>query len=188
MESVGFKEWALVCEALGRGEQCALVRKGGIAEGRKGFAFLHREFFLFPTFFHEQIAKTRLSGTAGLPEKCTGEIEIRFFAKLEFSGWVTALETTEALEPFHVLKPEVVRERFESDEAPGIHFAFVRVYRLSAPWVFPESTSYGGCRSWVKLPPVPAGMKMEAVLSDEEYQRRRNAAKAIIGLPAMHLN
>ncbi|MFL6569175.1 MAG: DUF1802 family protein, partial [Chthoniobacterales bacterium] len=37
MKSIGFKEWALVCEALGRGEQRIIIRKGGIAEGRDGF-------------------------------------------------------------------------------------------------------------------------------------------------------
>ncbi len=50
MESVGFKEWALVCAALGDGTQSVLVRKGGIAEGRGGFQFRQQEFFLFPTF------------------------------------------------------------------------------------------------------------------------------------------
>ena len=79
MESVGFKEWALVCEALGRGEQTIMLRKGGIAEGRDGFSFRHREFFLFPTFFHEQVAKVR-GGPADLPQATAGEIEIRFFA------------------------------------------------------------------------------------------------------------
>lgn len=184
MESVGFKEWALVCEALGRGEQCVLLRKGGIAEGRKGFAFLHREFFLFPTFFHEQIGQTRAKGTADLPEKRTGAVEIRFFGKLELSGVVTSLETAEALEPFHILKPEVVRERFQYDEAPGIHVALVRVYRLSTPWIFPERPSYGGCRSWVKLPAAPVEMKVEAVLSDEEHASRSEAVRAIIDLRA----
>src|SRR5438477_1344443 len=48
MESVGFKEWSLVCDALGRGEQSVILRKGGIAEGREGFSFRYREFFLFP--------------------------------------------------------------------------------------------------------------------------------------------
>ncbi len=67
MESVGFKEWALVCEALGRGEQTVILRKGGIAEGREGFSFKHREFFLFPTFFHEQVGKVR-GGPAELPQ------------------------------------------------------------------------------------------------------------------------
>jgi len=59
MESVGFKEWALVCEALGRGEQTIILRKGGIAEGRGGFAFQHSEFFLFRRFF---TSKSRARG------------------------------------------------------------------------------------------------------------------------------
>jgi hypothetical protein len=44
MESIAFKEWAIVCEALGRGGQSIILRKGGIAEGREGFSFpgLHK--------------------------------------------------------------------------------------------------------------------------------------------------
>ena len=32
-------------QALGDGRQTVIIRKGGIAEGRDGFAFRHREFF-----------------------------------------------------------------------------------------------------------------------------------------------
>jgi hypothetical protein len=49
MESIGFKEWSLVCNALGQGTQSVILRKGGIAEGREGFSFRRREFFLFPS-------------------------------------------------------------------------------------------------------------------------------------------
>ncbi|MFM8364659.1 MAG: DUF1802 family protein, partial [Verrucomicrobiota bacterium] len=65
---VAFKEWAIVCEALGEGKQSLLVRKGGIAEGRDGFAFRHREFFLFPTAFHAQREKTLLPANTPLPQ------------------------------------------------------------------------------------------------------------------------
>ena len=81
MQSIGFKEWALVCEALGRGEQTIILRKGGIAEGREGFSFRHREFFLFPTFFHEQIGKVRIAA-ANIPAP-GNTIAIRCFAKVE---------------------------------------------------------------------------------------------------------
>ena len=67
--SVGFKEWALICEALGHGEQSIILRKGGIAEGRAGFQFKHDDFFLFPTLFHEQIAQLKLPGASRLPER-----------------------------------------------------------------------------------------------------------------------
>ena len=170
MESVGFKEWALVCEALGRGEQSIILRKGGIAEGRDGFSFKHREFFLFPTFFHEQVEKVR--GDAGqIPARREGEIEIGFFERLEQSFVVTEWRTAAALEPFHILREEVVRERFDYDEAPGVHVAFVRVYRLAEPWVFSDAPRYGGCRSWVNLPPV-AQASLEPVVSDAQHAER----------------
>src|SRR6478672_1861174 len=112
MQSVGFKEWALVCEALGRGEQVVLLRKGGIAEGREGFGFRHAEFFFFPTFFHEQLVKVRIAG-AEIPVAREGEIEIRYFAKLEAQRHFTSWEQVAALESFHILDESVVRERFE---------------------------------------------------------------------------
>ena len=128
MESIAFKEWAIVCEALGRGVQSIILRKGGIAEGREGFAFRHREFFLFPTFFHEQIEKTRL-GDVTLPERREGEIELRFLAKLEIAKWITSPEIAESLEPLHILKPEVVQERFQYDDVAG----FARGLRSHLP-------------------------------------------------------
>ena len=65
--SIGFKEWTLVCDALGSGAQSIIIRKGGIAEGRAGFRFEHPEFFLFPTLFHEQVTKLKLPPDAALP-------------------------------------------------------------------------------------------------------------------------
>ena len=182
MESVGFKEWALVCEALGRGEQSILLRKGGIAEGRAGFQFQHAEFFLFPTFFHEQVGKTRAL-SAKIPEERAGDIEIRFLAKVELATVVTDWETVLALEPFHILTREVVRERFDYDEAPGIHVAFVRVFELEPGWIFPDAPRYGGCRSWVELPPLPKGARLETVLSDSENGERFRRFFAAVSAP-----
>ena len=181
MESVGFKEWALVCEALGRGEQTVLLRKGGIAEGRDGFGFRHSEFFLFPTFFHEQIEKMRISG-AEIPKTREGEVEIRYFARLEAQKEITSWAAAAALEPFHILQESVVRERFNYKQA-GLHAALVRVFRLAPSWIFADLPAYGGCRSWVKLPEAPAGMQFEPVLSDQEreevVERFRRATDAL---------
>ena len=183
MESVGFKEWALVCEALGRGDQTIILRKGGIAEGRDGFSFRHREFFLFPTFFHEQVAKMR-GGSSIIPPQREGEIEIKFFARLERSMVITEWERAAALEPFHLLHADVVRERFDYDEAPGIHVAFLRVFRLAEPWVFADAPKYGGCRSWVHLPPVLREVEMEPVLSDAEHATRAAMLQHVISAEA----
>lgn len=170
MESAGLKEWAIVCEAMGRGEQSVILRKGGLAEGREGFAFRHAEFFLFPTFFHEQIDQVRVKAPE-IPKVREGEIEIRFFARLMAAAHVTTRETAAALEPLHILQQSVVHERFEYDKAPGLHVALVRVFRLSPSWTFPDAPRFGGCRSWVMLPECPPEMQLEPVLSETEHRR-----------------
>jgi hypothetical protein len=185
MESVGFKEWAVVCEAMGRGRQSIILRKGGVAEGGQGFAFKHREFFLFPTWFHEQPQKVRWETGTELPAKPsrpnrgaetaagdngdTGSVAIRYAVRLESWHTVVEWDVVEALEPFHVLQPEVVRERFQYDDAPGIHVGVVRVYRLDPVWSFPGKARYRGCRSWVELPDVPNHTRLAPVLPDQEH-------------------
>jgi hypothetical protein len=167
MQSVGFKEWALVCEALGTGRQTVLLRKGGIAEGRAGFGFRHSEFFFFPTFFHEQLVKVREPGAA-IPAQREGEIEVRYFAKVESKREITSWKEATALRALHIVAESVVRERFEYKGA-GLHVALVRVFRLEPSWVFPDKPAYAGCRSWVDLPECPAGTRFKPVLTDEEH-------------------
>jgi hypothetical protein len=167
MQSVGFKEWALVCEALSRGRQSVLLRKGGIAEGRGGFGFRHSAFFLFPTFFHEQVVKVR-EPDAVIPVAREGELEIRYFAKLEVEKHITDWKEVAALEPLHILAEEVIRERFEYKGA-GLHVALVRVFRLQPSWIFPDKPAYGGCRSWVDLPECPANTRSAPTLSEEAH-------------------
>ncbi|HEV2842320.1 MAG TPA: DUF1802 family protein [Chthoniobacterales bacterium] len=179
MESAGLKEWAIVCEAMGRGEQSVILRKGGLAEGRAGFAFRHAEFFLFPTFFHEQIEKVRVKG-AEIPKVPEGEIEIRFFAKLVAATHLTSWERAAALEPLHILQPAVVRERFDYDKAPGLHVALVRVFRVVPSWIFPDTPRYAGCRSWVTMPTRPEETRFEPVLTDPEHDERLERFHALI--------
>lgn len=167
----------MVCEALGRGEQTILLRKGGIAEGRDGFGFRHPEFFLFPTFFHEQIEKVRIRG-AKIPKAREGEIEIRYFARLEAQKEITSWAAAAALEPFHLLQESVVRERFDYKQA-GLHVALVRVFRLAPSWIFPDAPAYAGCRSWVKLPECPAKTRFEAVLTDRDHRARVDMFDAV---------
>jgi len=178
MESTGFKEWAIVCQGLGQGEQSVILRKGGVAEGREGFSFRHPEFFLFPTYFHEQVEKVRT--IIEFPAQVLDKIEINFFAKIELTCVIKSWEIAQALEPFHVLRPEVVRERFEYDRAPGLHVAFVRVFRVEPSWIFANAKSYGGCRSWIKLPKPPAALRFEPVLGDTEHERRRMAFSGLV--------
>lgn len=164
MQRIGFKEWALVCDALGSGRQSVIIRKGGIAEGRDVFAFRHREFFLFPTFFHEQLERVRFPDSK-LPQPRPGEIEIRYFAEVEEARLLTRWEDVRALAPLHILRESLVRERFKYEEAPGVHVAFVKIFRLHPVWRFPDAKAFGGCRSWVELPEPPSVLQLHPVAS-----------------------
>src|SRR4051812_1342658 len=55
------KEWSTVIDALGRGEQVILIRKGGIADPK--FGVEAKEFYLYPTYFHQGEAEHRPSVT-----------------------------------------------------------------------------------------------------------------------------
>ena len=178
--STAFKEWAIICDTLGAGGQSIILRKGGIHEGRDGFSFKNPEFFLFPTLFHEQIARTSLPPTTPIPAGEPGLIGIAQFARVEWTATITSLEMALALRPFHVWNDEVVRERFHYDEAPGIHLAFLRVYRCEPKWVFPEEAKYGGCRSWVTIPDAPADVALVPVLADEEHRQRSESLHSVI--------
>ena len=180
MQSVAFKEWSALCEALERGRQSILLRKGGIAEGRDGFSFKHQKFFLFPTWFHEQSEKVR-DKTIELRETDPSKIEIRLWANLELSRTVVSRAVAERLEHLHILQPEVVHERFEYDQAPGLHVAFLRVFRVVPSWTFPNEKRYGGCRSWVNLPEPPTNLSFEPVLSDAEHEKERMQFLEIVG-------
>src|SRR5438309_9815383 len=109
--SIGFKEWALVCEALGSGRQTIILRKGGIAEGRQGFRFKHAEFFLFPTVFHEQVQSLRIAESTTLQEQ-PASVTIQAWAKVEFTVWVDDLAHLELLRELHILTDQVLRQRF----------------------------------------------------------------------------
>jgi hypothetical protein len=177
--SVAFKEWAVVCEAIGSGRQSIMLRKGGIAEGRDGFAFKHREFFLFPTWFHEQLEKTTLPAGTMLPPQLEGEIEIRYAVTLEWTRLLTDAARLPALRPFHILNDSVIEERFRYDESLGIHVAFVRGFRLESPRRLPMQKNFGGCRSWLDLPDI-GDTRLVPVLTEEEHLARRSALEAAL--------
>jgi hypothetical protein len=169
MESIGFKEWSLVCNALGHGTQSVILRKGGIAEGREGFSFRRREFFLFPTFFHEQIAKVRIAAAdIAAPGNTIG---IRWYAKVERAQLINSVAIVESLAPLHILSIEVVRERF-GYKGDGLNVAFVRVFEISPVWVLQNEKRFAGCRSWIDLPVSPE-MKMRPVVDDAIHEKSR---------------
>ena len=182
--SIGFKDWALICAALGRGRQSLILRKGGIAEGRDGFRFKHEAFFLFPTQYHQQAERVRpdaMDALGPIVSPAAGAVEIQYFFALEWAAWVDDWATLARLEPYHVWREDVVRERFEYEGQRGLQCAFGRVYRLTPSWSFADRTAYGGCRSWVTLPEFPStGVSVTPVMDDARHEAVARELRAVL--------
>lgn len=176
-----FKEWTLICEALGRGDQSIIIRKGGIAEGRDGFRFKHADFLFFPTLFHEQVAKLKLPPTTALPKTGEdGQHVVTFAAHVEWTRDITDWEKVKALAPFHLWTEDEIEKRYRQDDAPGVSLAFVRIQRLSQPLVFPDLPKYGGCRSWIEIPDLPADTSLIPILNDATHAAREKEIRAVL--------
>lgn len=181
---VGFKEWQIVCEALGAGRQTVILRKGGIHESQSGFSFTHQAFFLFPTRFHTSENEVREGAAISKPEWQIGEmVSITHHAEVQSLKTMTDWAEVAALEKFHVYSEKTIRDRFDWEgrgmATGSIQVALVRVRELYEPWVFPYEAKYGGCRSWIHLPAQPVGWEASASASvgdqafrklEQEYQ------------------
>ena len=151
-----FKEWAIVVDALGRGEQILILRKGGIAEGRGGFQVEHPEFFLFPTLFHQQresVTEAARQRYDQIAHQFPSPEVVRIEFHAEVAAWrrVESLSAADALRGQHVWRDEVIAERFEWGKEQNIHALAVRVRRLPLPIELPMAPDYAGCKSWVEL-------------------------------------
>ena len=75
MPRFAFKEWAVICDALSRGEQALILRKGGIAEENGEFRPDHARFWLFATYLHQKPDGLKPTAAASGPENVCMVVE-----------------------------------------------------------------------------------------------------------------
>ncbi len=180
-----FKEWAVIVDALGRGDQIVILRKGGIHEVKGGFQVDQPRFLLFPTLFHQQresvlpSAQTRFDA---LPPTLSGSaiLRVEYFAEVAAWQWLDSLATAERLRGQHVWRDEVIAQRFDWGREANLAALAVRVFRLARPVDLPMLPAYGGCKSWVELAVEVATDGVTPVLSDGEFARKLAAFRAAV--------
>ncbi|HEY0944221.1 MAG TPA: DUF1802 family protein [Opitutaceae bacterium] len=150
--TAAFKEWQAIVGALAAGEQTLILRKGGIAEGRGGFAVKTSRFWLFPTQFHAQRENTKPAAAKWFSGPAPETITLRCHAELVQSAFLADWAEVARLDPFHLWTQATVRERFDWARPPGLHALVVRVYRLDTPIVLTPTAEMAGCKSWIELP------------------------------------
>lgn len=164
------KEWSSVIDALGRGDQVILIRKGGIADPK--FGVEAERFYLYPTFFHQQQAE---------PE----EVTIAHWCEVVRSWRVNDLETLDRLASLVVMSRETLdtRYRFRPDQA--LHVIGVRTFTLPHPQTIRVKQEYLGCRSWVSVDDEIDVDGSLPALTETELETRLNRVQALLPFPSV---
>ena len=172
-----FKEWAIVVDALGRGEQIVILRKGGIHEGKGGFQVEHPRFWLFPTLFHQQreavvpVAQKRFDEIAPrFPP--ADKVRIEFLTEVVEWRRLESLEQARALRGQHIWTDAVIEERFEWGRSKNIFALAVRVFRLPQAVDLPVLLNYSGCKSWIELDADLPMKEAVPVLSETDFAQK----------------
>ena len=175
---VAFKEWAAVVRALEKGQQIFLLRKGGIAEEGGVFQIEETEFFLFPTFEHQEKEKLKPQAQILIDESkkqadlWAGKVGLSCYAEVVDIFQFKTLDPLLGLSQYYIWTDELVRERFNWRSEEPIYVLLLRVYRLENTLLIDSLERYGGCKSWIGFDrPIPTkGAK--TVLGDMEFELR----------------
>jgi hypothetical protein len=166
------KEWGVTVDALSRGDQVLILRKGGI--GEKRFELPHPRFFLFPTYAHQrpelvkQESRDRLA--ASLDRRDDPErLPLPAYAEIAASFAVTEHVQLEALDHLHILTADYAAERLRWRRTHPLWAVALRVWRLDNPPALDVSAEHLGCVSWVTLPEGMIPGAMTPALQDDAF-------------------
>lgn len=188
LERTALKEWAVLVDAMARGDIVALVRKGGIRERRTGFSVRHDRFLFYPTFFHERegelaprfLEQLAVSHAKQPPD---GLVRLRYVGEAVAVWHVMELEPLRAVASEHGLDWAAVTSRFHYRDTPGVQVVAVRVARLPTDVEVPEARRYRGCVSWIELDRDVDVSGATAVVAPEQFAQRLARLHAALGEP-----
>lgn len=169
---VALKEWAAADEALAAGQIALLIRKGGIHERQGDFGVEHREFWIFPTGWHqnpEDLAAPLHPLLDALAPPPRGSVPFRVYAVVDDVFRIENPDALDRLDGMHPLSLPAAHYRFNYRGRPFVHALVLRAYRLAEPVILPDTLRYEGCVSWVELDREIPTADLVPVLSDEDF-------------------
>ena len=177
---LALKEWNIVCEAIGQGRQIVLARKGGISEPEGEFELPKNQFWLYPTFFHEAAAKLNQQGMELLdahPEfsqpPTASQVVLPLVCEVVAAVYLQDERQLDALAAEQILNEAALSLRFHYRQ-PGLHALVIRAYTATPPATLMPTDAMAGCKSWVELETPLATGSLQPVISDDEFERRKN--------------
>ena len=182
---MALKEWATVLEAIARGEQLLLIRKGGLIEPGSGFELMAEQFLFYPTFEHQAVNYLREPYRRYFDEALTRrapEGRVRF----GLAGTaVSSVRTQDAtlvsrLGDFHIYNEAFLHQRLKWQPEQTLVLILLRAFQLPRPQEMPVAPHYAGCKSWVELATPLSLIGARPVLEDRVFQERADAIRAIL--------
>ena len=186
--SLALKEWHVVAEAIGRGDQLVTIRKGGIAE--KAFALAGAEFWLFPTWEHQRAEQVKRAWHGELARsnrerRGDGRIPLRCHCTAVAAWELTQGDALDALDGTHLWTRDYVTARLNWRPTKPLTVVLLRASALVEPTLVAASDAYGGCRSWVELDDeLPVGSVVPS-LTDDAFALHAGAVHAALGTPTV---
>ena len=182
---MALKEWATVLEAMGRGEQLVLIRKGGLIEPGSGFELIAKTFVFYPTFEHQAVNYLRPEFRRYF-EDASGRRAPGGSVRFHLAG--VAVSSAQSQDPaivgrlsrFHVYNEDFVTQRLKWQPDQPLTVVLVRAYRLPAPIQRPVAAAYAGCTSWVALEAPVSLAGAAPVLEDAAFERRVSELRALL--------
>jgi hypothetical protein len=163
------KEWDSVIDALGRGAQIVLIRKGGLAD--QSFGVEAQRFYLFPTNYHD----------AGGDE--SSHVRITHWAEAVKTWQIKDAVMLPRLDSLTILDSAAIETRYRFRPDQAINVIAVRAYRLRNPVDVVMKPDYSGCRSWVSIDEeIDIGGSV-AALSDHDLDAQINAIDRLLAEP-----
>ncbi len=184
--TIALREWAVAVEALASGRQVIVLRKGGIAEETKEFMVESPSFYLFPSYEHQKphlMKEESREAVVRTQEEASAHpdtVKIAYYAEVEHDLEVTDEETLGRLDKLHVWTQDYAAERLKWKKTKPLHVLVLRVYVLEEPVWLPVDDSYGGCKSWLRIPSIHTSA-MRPVLSDDKFAAKAEEALRRVG-------
>ena len=183
--AVALKEWATVLEAMARGEQLVLIRKGGLIEPGSGFELRSPTFVFYPTFEHQVVDYLRPEFRRYVDEAVqrkapAGQVRVDLCGVAVWSRQAHDPGIVARLSSFHIYNQEFVSQRLKWQPNQPMVLVAVRAFRLTPPRLLTVLPRYAGCTSWVELESPVSLEGARPVLDDAAFQPRLQALTALL--------
>lgn len=184
---IALKEWAVVVRALIEGRQMVLLRKGGTDDPSGEFRLEHKEFFLYPTFEHQNRKFIRPEFLANFDQAIHDqpageEVVISAYAVVPGRIVTRDLGKLRQLKDWHVWNDEYLEMRLNYKPESPLELLILRAYETAPVRITPRP-EYRGCKSWVELDRDLSTEGARLAVPSTELRRRWSNIRELLGVP-----